>query len=98
MWYYVKYTIDYYYLNELAISPYQYGYSHPVKTIAEAIRDQDEIRAHFMEHDVYAILKCNEDGLCTEHLQYGAWSTVIRCSETKAKEIEFYNKMEEEIY
>ena len=98
MRYYVKYTVDYYYMNELAISAYQYGYSYPVKTAAEALRDQNAIRAHFMNHDVYAILKCDEDGLCTDHLQYGAWSTVIRCSEKEAREIEAHIKEEEEIY
>ena len=98
MKYCVKFTLDYYYMNELTISTYQYGYSHPVKTAAEALRDQNVIRERFMNHDVYTILECDEEGFCTKHLQYGAWSTVITCSEKKAKEIEDYNKMEEVIF
>lgn len=98
MKYYVKFSVDYYYMGDLAISAYQFGYSYPVSTAAEALRDQNAIREHFMNHDVYAILKCDEDGLCTEHLQYGAWSTVIRCSEKEAREIEAHNKEEDEVY
>ena len=47
MKYYVKFSVDYYYMGDLAISAYQFGYSYPVSTAAEALRDQNAIREHF---------------------------------------------------